>query len=308
MQTRKRRPRSSPLDPICAAPLHATAADGYTWSADTEAGGADAEELLNGQFDDLDECALTCSGAYAEARRVVLFSRGRPVAAAIVAVHARLLEVPIFAALEHGCGHGSLLCAVLKTIGRQLGQRLVVVRATRESRAFWARQGFRSHARSWSPAVRTAVQALAKCGVGHSFADSVTMALSLDEVGSGDLVKRAWAHARRRAREKLCAVPADAAAAAAGYEQVGRSFRQDAQGKHVKLEWSAAEQQPDDWAWVPRGALQAFNAGGARGWGVRCTNEIKCGQIVCEVAGRLLTAAEAEAVAEADERFLRRVT
>ena len=88
-----------------------------------------------------------------------------------------------------------------------------------------------------------------------------------------------------------------AAALALGYEDIDASFRVPvggaAAGGRVPVGGAAL---PPEMRCTPYAALRAFDTGSARGWGVCCTEDIRAGDVVVEMVGRLLSEAEFEQV------------
>ena len=85
-----------------------------------------------------------------------------------------------------------------------------------------------------------------------------------------------------------------AAALALGYEEIDASFLGSAAaGGRVPVGGAAL---PSEMRRTPYAALRAFDTGSARGWGVCCTEDIKAGDVVVEMVGRLLSEAEFEQV------------
>ena len=88
-----------------------------------------------------------------------------------------------------------------------------------------------------------------------------------------------------------------AAALALGYEDIDASFRIPvggaAAGGRVPVGGAAL---PPEMRCTPYAALRAFDTGSARGWGVCCMEDIRAGDVVVEMVGRLLSEAEFEQV------------
>ena len=87
-----------------------------------------------------------------------------------------------------------------------------------------------------------------------------------------------------------------AAALALGYEDIDASFRVPVSGAAAWRVPVGGTALPSEMRRTPYAALRAFDTGSARGWGVCCTEDIRAGDVVVEMVGRLLSEAEFEQV------------
>ena len=262
-----------------------------------DAGGATAERIMRGAFSVLDDNLVMLRAQYATARRVVLLWQGTPVASSVVEVHTStpqsVLEVPILAAArtQRIQGHGSILVAILKDLGSQLGLRLMIVSATQESMRFWLRQGLHTPAHCQG-AMRAALRKIDQ-SARRGFANSISMAMELPARQGSASVSRVLRRLHRRASKSARALTPSDAPGALGYTDVnavGNFFLQP-DGRKRPVTYSAAERLAVN---VPYNKLEAFPVSARRGWGVRCTVPITQGQVVVEVRGRCLSEVEYE--------------
>ena len=267
-----------------------------------ETGGVEATRLLAASFADLDTSVLELAGHYRDASRVVLMLGGSVVAAAVVHVHAEhgAIEVPIFAAAKacRGQGYGTVLCALLVALGRQLSLMTLVVSATDESRAFWLKRGLHTIP-FCTPAEKGAVRALGRANLLRGFANSHLMVASLAVEEDADAEAQLDTHARfpelleaieRLGSERAAGLLARRAAAAFGYVDLqllkgdeGANFWLRADGAREPLVYEPHEELPAAFEWVDYNRLEAFYAGEECGWGLRCTRAINDGMFVAEV-------------------------
>ena len=190
-----------------------------------EVGGSEADRILNEV--EIDETAIGLRAQFAACRRVVLFSRTRPVAAAVVEMHAAqsVFEVPILAVSRHARqqGHGSVLLALLLELASShLSAAILVVSATEDSRRFWLAQGLHDLPHCDAP-VAAAMRALSQRGARYGFFETTLMAMAFPEPPGtpGELVARARARLSERAPAQRQGVAAARAAEMLGYEELG---------------------------------------------------------------------------------------
>ncbi|EOD22319.1 hypothetical protein EMIHUDRAFT_450763 [Emiliania huxleyi CCMP1516] len=265
------------------------------------AGGVEATKLLKASFGSLSDnrAALDLTGPFKDAERAVLLdSETRHVLAAAV-VHVRagsVLEVPLFATAKkfRGQGFGSALYAALAGLGRRLGLQTLVVSATDESRAFWVRQGL--HAKKFCGAAeKSAMSSLEQRGLVTSFQNTTLMAAPIPQG-----LEPPPLALDQRDRDRLPGLKARAAASTHCYEDINDkgSFWVAADGSR---QWRAPYPADEmltgvdpNVKWVPYKELEAFFAGPTRGWGLRCTRDIKDTEFVVEIVGRCLSFEEYE--------------
>ena len=283
--------RSSTLDtlesgPISDSPLLSFAVGG------NELGGAYAKRIL--QSFDLDDDLLRLRRAYAAARRVVLFNGEDAVAAAIVEVHQGVLLAPILATARayRRQGFGSVMVALLRKLGRQLGLGTLLVASTGAAVSFWLRAGFQKLAHCPS-AVRSSVRSLEQSGLQTgAFADSVPLATPLNSADHCDIAAavdsiRAGLLSRASKTKPRSMGPGQAALSV-GYMDINSTgniwLRPD--GTRVPVEYSPHELLPVETEWVDYDKLRVFQTRSC-GLGLRCTAPIIEGQVVMEVMGQV---------------------
>ena len=277
---------------------------GYTCGCNAaEAGGKEGSKLLSSSFASLDASVLELTGHYKGSERVVLLKDGIVVAAANVQLHREyhVLEVPIFAAAKtaRGKGYGSVLAALLLGLGRKLGMRTLVVSATDESRAFWVKQGL--HTSSFCAAAeKTALRSLRARGVVRAFANSILMGMPIvaaSSTGADDTFAELRRALDRAGADRGAGLNFRKAATVLSYIDVTETtgnFWLAADGTRIPVSYEPHEQLPEAFEWVSYSRLEAFYGvdGPERGWGLRCTKEIREGQFVVELVGRCLSEEE----------------
>ncbi|KAL1520655.1 hypothetical protein AB1Y20_022227 [Prymnesium parvum] len=268
-------------------------------------GGQEARSIL-GEVE-TDEGLLQLTSQFRSCRRVLLWQRGKMVAAAIIELHARekVLEIPILATRKdlRQQGFGSVMLGLLMEVARRgLDAVHVVVSATKEARRFWLRQGFHTSSQC-SPVVAAAMRALSQKSGRFGFFKTTLMARQLPAEAAipGALVSQALARQKERWAPASKGFAAEKAAEKAGYEEVRCSFTQTASGR-ADLVFTPEEQRGVE---VRYERLQAFikpaEAEGPERWGVRCTSHIKEGAVVLELCGQWLDDLQYESL-PAEER------
>eukprot|EP00966_Prymnesium_polylepis_P253051 5849078-Prymnesium_polylepis.1 len=108
-----------------------------------DVGGDEASGILKNV--ETDEGLMQLSSQFRNCRRVVMWHRGKMVAAGVLELHERekVMEIPILATKrelrQHG--YGSVLVGLLMEVAMiGLGAQHLVVSATKEARRFWLRQ------------------------------------------------------------------------------------------------------------------------------------------------------------------------